>query len=292
MRMWPAVLAATLAGCGATQPAVPHARPKPLRVMSMNQCTDQLVLALLPPERIASVSWLARDPAGSLMAREARAVPVNHGLAEEVLDQKPDLVIAGSFTTPALRSMLKRLGYPLVEVEQANSIDDVRRTTRQVAQAVGEPARGEALLAAMDRKLESLAHARGPALPVVAWDRTGFAAGEGTLYDAILSLAGARNLVREPMALAYRRPDVEVLLKADPALLVQGSIDLHAASLGDAVLRHRLVRRFWKGRTLFISQAYYVCGTPMIADAAIWLRDELRAAAKRAGPPVPRARLQ
>lgn len=296
MRCWHTVLALALsqglAACSAGQPAIPHATAKPLRVMSMNQCTDQLVLALLPPERIASVSWLSRDAGGSLMEREARSVGVNHGLAEEVLDQRPDLVVAGAFTTPALRGMLKRLGYPLLEVEHASSVEDVRRITRQVAAALGEQARGEALIAEMDAKLAALARAPGPPIRIVAWDRTGFAAGEGTLYDAILSAAGARNLVRDSMTLSYRRPDIEVLLEANPALLVQGSIEAKAASLGDDVMRHRLVRRFWGDRTLFIPQAYYVCGTPMIADAAIRLRGRLRAAVDRAGPALPRETLR
>lgn len=286
----PALLALALAGCGAGQPAVPLPTAKPMRVMSMNQCTDQLVLALLPPDRIASVTWLSRDPGGSLMAREAGAVGVNHGLAEEVLDQRPDLVIAGTFTTPALRGMLKRLGYPLLEIKHADTFEDVRRITREVAAALGEHARGETLIAGMNRKLGMLARGSGPPLRVVAWDRTGFAAGAGTLYDAILSAAGATNLVRDPLAANYRRPDIEVLLAADPALLVQGSIDARVASLGDDVMRHRLVRRYWGDRTLFIPQAYYVCGTPMVADAAIALRRQLVAAARdRAGPAIPRA---
>lgn len=277
----PAVMLA-LAGCNAFPGAVPRTSDRPLRVMSLNQCTDQLVLQLLPPERIASVTWLSHAPGGS-MTEAARAVGVNHGRAEEVLTQKPDLVIAGSFTTPALRGILKRIGYPLIEVGQADSVDDVRRVTRQVAAAVGERSRGEALLADMDRKLAALARDPGPPIRVVAWDRTGFAAGKGTLYDTILSTAGARNLLREPMASSYRRPDVEVLLRADPALLVQGSGDAGAASLGDDVMRHRLVRRFWTGRTLFVPQAAYVCGTPALADAAVALRAQLRAAASRAG---------
>ena len=287
MRVWPVFPLLVLAGCGAGQPAMPRKTGKPLRVMSLNQCTDQLVLALLPPERIASVSWLARDPGGSLMAAQAAGVGVNHGLAEEVLDQKPDLVIAGTLTTPALRGMLRRLGYPMIEVAQAGTIADVRAITRQVAAAVGEVARSEALIADMDRKLAGLKRDAGPPVRVVAWDRTGFSAGEGTLYDVILSAAGARNLARAPTLLSSRRPDVAVLLKADPALLVRGSGEADTASLGDDVVRHRLVRRFWGDHTLFIPQAYYVCGTPMVADAAIRLRAKLRAAVDRAGPALP-----
>lgn len=222
MRAWPAVLALLATACGAKQPAVPAPVAKPLRVMSMNQCTDQLVLALLPPERIASVSWLSRDPGGSLMWRAARRVAVNHGLAEEVLQQKPDLVVAGAYTTTVLRGMLKRLGYPMIEVAHPASVEEVRTITRQVAAAVGEISRGEALIARMDRQMADLAREPGPPIPVIAWDRTGFSAGEGTLYDAILSSAGARNLIRAPATLSYRKPDIELLLQADPVLLVQG----------------------------------------------------------------------
>ncbi|MET4898290.1 ABC transporter substrate-binding protein [Sphingomonadaceae bacterium jetA1] len=292
MRLRSILLALTLpvlaGGCSGGGSAIPAPRRHPLAVMSMNQCTDQLVLALLPPERIASVSWLSRDPGSSVMAAAAKRVRVNRGLAEEVLAQKPDLVIAGTFTTPALRGMLTRLRYPMIEVDHANSIDDIRRITRQVAAAVDERARGEALIARMDAQLAALARAPGPPIKVVAWDRTGFAAGQGTLYDIILQAAGARNLVREPTTLSYRKPDVELLLKADPPLLVQGSVAADGLGLGDDVLRHRVVRRLWGHRILPIAQAYYICGTPMIADAAIRLRGQLRAAARRAGttPPI------
>lgn len=287
MRIRPALLALAapmwMGSCGAAGPVDPARSARPLRVMSMNQCTDQLVLALLPPERIASVSWLARDPSGSVMAAQASRVAVSHAQAEEVLAQRPDLIVTGSFSTPALRSLLRRLHYPLVEVDQAASIPDIRRITRQVAAAVGERARGEAMIADMDGKLATLARDPAPPVRIVAWDRTGFAAGEGTLYDTLLAAAGVRNVVREAMMSHYRRPDVEVLLKVDPALLVQGALDPHGASLGDDAVRHALVRRRWGARTLIVPQRDYACGTPMLADAALRLRARLRAARLHGG---------
>jgi iron complex transport system substrate-binding protein len=135
--------------------------------------------------------------------------------------------------------------------------------------------------------MADLAREPGPPIPVIAWDRTGFSAGEGTLYDAILSSAGARNLIRAPATLSYRKPDIELLLQADPVLLVQGSMDQRSPSVSDDAVRHRLVKRFWGDRTLIIPQAYYVCGTPMLGDAAVRLRSDLRkAAASRPRPPI------
>ena len=276
---------ALLGSCGTQAEEVPATVAHPVRVMSTNQCADQLVLALLPPERIASVTWLSRDPAGSLMARAAARVGVNRGRAEEVIAQRPDLVVTGTYTTPALKTMLRRLGYPMIEVADATDVADIRAITRQVAAAVDERARGEALIARMDRGLADLASDPGPPVRVVAWDQTGFGAGAGSLYDTIMTAAGARNLARDDLAARYRRPDVEVLLAANPALLVRGSRNPRVRGLGDDVVRHRLVRRFWPaGRTLVIPQAYYACGTPMIADAALALRQQLRAVAAHAGP--------
>lgn len=288
MRRWLAVLALALAACSNGQPTVPSGVKKPLHVMSMNQCTDQLVLALLPPERIASVTWLSRRPEGSLMAAEAARVGVNHGLSEEVVQQKPDLVVAGSFTTPATRGLLKRLGYPLIEIDHADSFDKIREITRQMARAVGEEARGEALIARMDRQLAELARDPGPRLRVAAWDGAGFNASEGSLYNAVLEAAGAVNVANRPPASSYGRPDVEVLLQTAPTLLVKGAGLGRAPGLRDNVERHPLIRRYWDGaRTLTIRQAYYICGTPMVADAALRLRAELRAAAARVRTPLP-----
>lgn len=260
-------------------------RISPRRVMSISECTDQLVLALLPPARITSVTWLSRDPATSLMTRAAMRTRVNHGLAEEVLRDAPDLVVADSFATPATRALLRRLGWPLVEVPSAQSIPDIRATTRQVARAVGESARGEALLARMDRQFADLARDPGPPLRVAAWSGGGFGAGRGSLFDAVLTAAGAVNVAADA---ASGAPDAERLLVAAPTLLVRGGDagnDLRANVAG-----HPVVRRLWGDRSLTLPAAGYFCGTPFIADAALAARRQLRAASAAARAPLRFAR--
>lgn len=275
-----------LCGCSAAVPPIPPRSGHPLRVMSINQCTDQLVLALLPPSQIASVTWLSRDPAGSVMAAAAQRVPVNHGTVEDVIRQRPDLVAAGSFTTPATRAMLKRLGYPLIEVESADTFDQIRAITRQVATAVDAVPRSEALIARMDAQLAVLAHDPGPRLRVAAWDGAGFGAAKGSLYDAVLSAAGADNIAA--LGRGSGPPDAEALLAAAPSLLVAGLPAFHRPGLRDNLARHRVVRRFWgRDRTVTISPASYVCGTPMVAEAIAALRGQLRRAAAAARTPLP-----
>jgi iron complex transport system substrate-binding protein len=275
-------------GSAVAPPDAGSAPSAPLRVMSTNQCTDQLVLALLPPERIVSVTWLSRDPSGSLMADAAHRVGINHGLAEEVVQQNPDLIVTDEFSKPATRAMLKRLGYPMIEVGHAADFDAIRTNVRQVARAVGEVARGEAMIAEMDRDLADLARDPGPPLRVVAWDGGGFSASKGSLYNEVLEVAGAVNIANEPPVSGYNRPDTEVLLVAAPTLLVKGAGVRPEYGMRENIERHPLVRRYWDGaRTVAISPAYYTCGTPKITKAAIRLRAELRAAAGAARTPLP-----
>ncbi|WP_298814178.1 ABC transporter substrate-binding protein [uncultured Sphingomonas sp.] len=278
---WPVALALPLAACSGGGEAAPRATARPMRVMSTNLCTDQLVLALLPPARIASVTWLARDPSGSLLTAAAARVPINHGSAEDVVYQRPDLVITGATSTPATRAMLHRLGYPVVEVPHAASFEAIRAATRQVARAVGEVARGEALIARMDAQLAELGGDPAPPLRVAAWDGGGFGASEGTLFNEVLVAAGAVNVASRPPAKSYRRADAEVLLQAAPDVLIKGSAADRAPGRRAEFERHPVVRRFWgERRTIALRQAWFGCGTPFAAEGARRLRDELRAVAQ------------
>ena len=99
-------------------------------------------------------------------------VAVNFGTVEEVLAQQPDLVLAGIYTTPGARMLLKKLSMPLLEVAPAANFDEIRATTRLVAKALGREALGEALIAKMDLTLLELDATKPPrSLRVAAWGR-------------------------------------------------------------------------------------------------------------------------
>ena len=119
--------------------------------MSLKLCTDALLMDLAPVQRIASVSYLSREKAALAFWPVAARLPVNHNSPEEVLATHPDLVLTDTFTSPAMRAALAKSGARVVEVPAAQSFDQIRAVTRQVAQALGEEARGEALIAAFSR---------------------------------------------------------------------------------------------------------------------------------------------
>ena len=125
--------------------------PKPARIVSLNMCTDELVLRLAERQNIASVTWLSRDAENSNVAEAAAHVPVNHGLAEEVIPLNPDLVVAGAFTSRTAVALLKRAGVRVSELGVPRSLGEAKQQIRDVADLLGERDKGERMFLALAR---------------------------------------------------------------------------------------------------------------------------------------------
>lgn len=242
------------------------------RIVSLNLCTDQLLMALVPPERIASLTWLSRSEGDPALLALAQRLPANHGGAEEVLALRPDLVIAGRFTTGTTRALLRKVGVPLLEVDSANDWAGVRRITRQVAAAVGEVARGEALLQEMDALLAQLARRR-PAVPLraIGWSGAGDdVPGRDTMFNTILEAAGAFNLAAQGAAGSF---DLEQVLHARPQVLLRGAAYGSKPALRSEAAHHRVLRALPGLAALEYPEAVYGCGVPRAAQLASGLAD-------------------
>jgi len=262
-----------LLGAAPALPAapVPSAAPGPQHVMSLSMCTDDLLLELLPPERIASVTYYSRDPSNSYQWPQAENVRVNFGTVEEVLAEKPDLVLAGTYTTPATRSLLKRLHWPLLEVPPAADFDEIRTVTRQVAHALQRDEIGEALIAKMDSTLRELAATQPPQnIRVAAWGEGGSIPGKGTMFDSILRAAGGVNIAASLNSGAYASFEIE-----HPDILAYASNITDTPGLNTDLARHPLILKLYSGRQVTYPSALYSCGVVESAGAAVTLRASL-----------------
>src|ERR1700675_740626 len=85
------------------------------RVVSMNVCTDQLLLTLADPAQIVGLSRYSRDAWQSFAAADARRYPILSGGAEDILVLKPDIVVASLFDKRSTRELLKAHGLHLTE---------------------------------------------------------------------------------------------------------------------------------------------------------------------------------
>jgi iron complex transport system substrate-binding protein len=257
---------------------------RPRRVVSLDVCTDQLLIALGDRAQIAAVTRLARDPLLSAAAADAQDLPAVRGGAEEVLGYDPDLVLAGPYGVAPTVRLLQRLQRKVLIVPLAQDLDGVRRAVREVASAIGAEARGAAMLAEFDARLERIALAE-PRPTAAVYGIGGAISAPGSLADAALAAAGYRN-----MAAAYRLTrsgsvPLETLFAHPPDLLVVAREEGASRTPAADNLRHPALSMLRSRRpVLALPARLWLCGTPQIADAVERLaaaRDGVLAAARQ-----------
>src|SRR3954452_17035443 len=140
-----ALVAVLLSLC--TAPAMADA---PRRVVSFNQCGDQLVLALADPQQIAGLSPYAADPTLSAVAEKAKAFPRLDWQAESTIALGPDLVLIGQNDRPVTKHILRAQGLRLYEIALIADLEAALRQVLEVAALLGHPERGAKLVAEIE----------------------------------------------------------------------------------------------------------------------------------------------
>jgi iron complex transport system substrate-binding protein len=137
MRAFAFASAVSLALLAASAQAAP-----PRRVVSLNLCTDELVLLLAAPEQLASVTHLSHKPNESVLWRAARRYPLNNGSLLSVTRHRPDLVLTMGGGGGDKVGIARRLGVPVVDLPYPQSLADIERSIATVASALGRPQAG------------------------------------------------------------------------------------------------------------------------------------------------------
>jgi iron complex transport system substrate-binding protein len=262
------------------------------RIVSLNLCVDQILLDLVPRERIAGVSFLASDRSMSMMAREAEGLPAVRGSAEEIIALDPDLILAGEYTTPATVDLLRRLGRRVEVVPMATNFDGIRKIVTLVGDLSGEPGRAAELVKEFDDRLAEVkarAVVRSEAAPprAVAMQVNSLASGEGSLVDEVLREAGFENAARNRKLGPAGQLPLESLIADPPDVIVRANSAADFRTVLADNLRHPAFRALDASRPgVTIPMNEWLCGTPRIIDAVERLavaREELhhRAEARR-----------
>lgn len=254
------LIALAALACGAALPAA--ARPQ--RIVSLNLCADQYLMALADPGQIAALTPYARDPQMSANARLAMRLPVARGHAEEVFALSPDLILASPFRQREALAVIDAGKVPVVEVPPAESYAEIVAQIRLVARAVGHIARGEALIRRMDADLAAtprLASRRVAAY----YQRRGYMTGTDTLVDELMGRVGLTNLAARLGTAALARVPIEQVVAARPDYLIVESSTDRVRDQGTEMLHHPALAAIPR---LHLPQAWTVCGGPAYVTAA------------------------
>jgi iron complex transport system substrate-binding protein len=245
----------------------------PKRVMSLDSCADQYVLALAPRPTIVGVSPRADAPDSFLRAKAA-GLPQRRTTMEAVLGARPEVVVRQWGGDARLTAALTRRGVQTVSLGDAVDFDGVRANVRQVALALNRRTEGEALLARMDA---DLARAAGAGRGRSAFYLTpgGYTAGPNTMIDAMLRAAGFANASTQPY---FSPAPLEQLVLNPPKAVVLGFFDLTRAGADRwGPGRHAALRKATRGRVIAsLPGGMLGCSAWFAADGARVLAEAAR----------------
>ncbi len=256
------------------------ARP-PQRIVPIFASNAELVAALGLSDRIVGVEAYTRYPPE--LTRKPQVGGRLGFSVDAIVALRPDLLIV----TPARQAMhqlidpMTRLGVPVI-VLLARSVAEVMDNLRLVGSAAGVPDRGEAVAAALEARLATVAASASPARPrvVMITGRLGnglvlIARADTYTGDAIVRAGGRHALDRSVVA----QVSPEAIIAADPDILLfagaKPDLDALVAQPG-----WRLPRSVREGRAYIVSRAEFLIPGPRTVDGI----EKLAALLKKAMP--------
>lgn len=200
---------------------------KPKRIISATISTDEILVDLVPKERIVALSYLADKPEISNIVEKSKQIKgkINIRYAESIVELAPDLVIVASFVAPEIIQTLRDMNIPVYVYKTQNTIEDVKNSILELGVLVGEPKQAELMILQMDQKLAEIAE-KLKNIPdkskkrVVNVGTTGIYYRPNSSFNDICEHAKIKNAVME---LGYKQNSIvpqEELVRLNPELIL------------------------------------------------------------------------
>ena len=243
-----------------------HAEPQ--KIVSLNLCTDQLLMLLADPDQIASLSKIVDDPHVSLLAQKSVEFQKNRGDAEEIFIDNPEIVVAGVYTEKATVQILQSLGVRVEIFPIEQNFDDIVENIRKMGLLVGHLDRAERMIDDFNIRLEELRSGITERPRAAIYSANGYTTGTDTMSGQILKTAGFRNITEEVgMSFGGTLP-LETLVMLQPDLVITGK-EYPGHSRSEEILKHPALRPF---KAITQTDAKWICGTPAVLDAVAELQ--------------------
>jgi iron complex transport system substrate-binding protein len=241
------------------------AQAEPRRIVSLDYCADQFVLALADREQIVALSvGSLRDD--SYFRDRARGLRQTRGTLEEVLALRPDIVVRSWGGPWDAQQVYARFNVPVLQVGDTPDFALARADLLDAATTLGHPERGAAIARDLDDRLARLAAHRGHA-PVMYLSGGGAVAGSGTMMDSVITAAGGHNIRTEA---SWQVLPLESLVQTPPALIATAFFDTSRDRVNAwSPSRHPTLRRaLANARTVTLPPAAVACEAWYAVDAA------------------------
>ena len=132
---------------------------KPQRILTVSAGTDELMLGLVEPERMAAINESLADREHTNIPWVCDRIPTvipRSPSVEQIAALRPDLVVVTPWISRENIDAIRELNVPVLVCKSAATMEDIHDNIRLYAAAVGETERGEKLIGMMEEKLAEI----------------------------------------------------------------------------------------------------------------------------------------
>ena len=132
---------------------------KPQRILTVSAGTDELMLGLVEPERMAAINESLADREHTNIPWVCDRIPTvipRSPSVEQIAALRPDLVVVTPWMPRENIDAIRELNVPVLVCKSAATMEDIHDNIRLYAAAVGEVERGEKLIGMMEEKLAEI----------------------------------------------------------------------------------------------------------------------------------------
>jgi iron complex transport system substrate-binding protein len=197
----------------------------PQRIASMNLTADEILVEIVPVERLVAATAAGDDVGTSNIVGRVPAGVARFRRAEmeRLLALSPDLVIVSEYTDADFLRLVERSGMRIHRMRGLDSLAGMRAAVLDLGRAVGAPEAAERLVARYDAVLADLGRRlQGAPRPRVLYWAGGMTAGRGTAIGALIEGGGAVNVGRELGLEGITPVGAERAFVADPDAILVG----------------------------------------------------------------------
>lgn len=226
-------------------------------IVSLNLCTDQILLSLEPLFKEERVTNLAANCFESPFCKEAHFVSTLPKNKEELWVNPPSLILESSFMQGAPEEERNLRHIPFYYFKNIDKLEEIPQETRELGRLIGREEAAEKISAAFDARLKMLLSSQD-----LTEKRTAVIIGmeDNRLLEEIVEKSGFK-ILHVPKSL-----EEEYLLKNPPDLLIINLLGEGVSLKEDHVFTPILQKYFPGFHHLIIRAGLSLCGNSAILD--------------------------
>ena len=200
----------------------------PQRILTYSLGHDEMLIALVPPERVAALGKFASDTAYSNIANVAPDYPVFEKGAENVLAAEPDLFIVSAFTDADIVALVKDAGVSVVRPALESSAEGNIPNILLMGYILGVEDRALELAAEIESRLALISErvpppddaGRPAVISISRWSDSISVAGGGTSGTGIIESAGGVNAAARDGIDGFQTISTESIAAMNPDFII------------------------------------------------------------------------